>query len=419
MIAERILERAIRTFVQRGTLELKLPDGQGIVGGDGTEPRVVARLTDEAAVRDLVRDPELKLGELFTDGRLVLETGTLLELLQVLLQHARGDRSLLPIQIPTKLRRLVRRWTETNSLRRSERNVAHHYDIDGRLYDLFLDADRQYSCAYFERPDMTLDEAQLVKKRHIAAKLAIDPGMSVLDIGCGWGGMLLYLSKVAGAGRMRGITLSREQLATAQRRALEQGVDPSSFAIEDYRQTTGTFDRIVSVGMFEHVGLQHYDEYFRAASRLLADDGVMLLHTIGRTGVPDYTNPWITKYIFPGGHLPTMSEMTPAIERAGLAVTDVEVLRLHYAETLRHWCERFMARREEAARLYDERFCRMWECYLSMSEAAFRWEDVVVFQLQVTRANDVLPLTRGYIAEREEALRQAEEQVAVARPSAA
>ncbi|HUG62277.1 MAG TPA: cyclopropane-fatty-acyl-phospholipid synthase family protein [Methylomirabilota bacterium] len=350
---------------------------------------------------------------------MVIEQGSIYELLQLLLQHTRGDRSLLPIQLPGRVRRMMRRWTGRNSIGRSERNVAHHYDIDSRLYDLFLDADKQYSCAYFERPEMSLEEAQLAKKRHIAAKLAIDPGMSVLDIGCGWGGMALYLKGVAGAGRVRGITLSKEQLAIARRRAAEQGIDPASFALEDYRNTTGRYDRIVSVGMFEHVGVGHFDEFFRLTGRLLAEDGVMLLHTIGRTGVPDFTNPWITRYIFPGGHLPTLSEITPAVERAGLAVTDIEVLRLHYVQTLRHWRQRFMENREEAARLYDERFCRMWECYLAMSEAAFRFEDLVVFQLQITKANDVLPVTRAYISEREEALRLAESAPVAVRPPAA
>jgi cyclopropane-fatty-acyl-phospholipid synthase len=419
LITERILERVVRLFVQRGTLEFHFANGRKIVAGDGGMPRVVARLTDDAAMRELVRDPELTLGELFTDGRLVIEEGTIYDLLQLLLQNTKGDRSLLPLQLPARLRRLVRRWTGRNSLVRSERNVQHHYDIDSRLYDLFLDADRQYSCAYFETPGMTLEEAQLAKKRHIAAKLAIEPGMSVLDIGCGWGGLGLYLQGVVGAGAVRGITLSREQLAIARRRAAEQGMDPGSFVLEDYRHTSGMFDRIVSVGMFEHVGLAHYETYFQAAARLLADDGVMLLHTIGRTGVPDFTNPWITRYIFPGGHLPTLSEMMPAIERAGLALTDVEVLRLHYAETLRHWRDRFMAARDHAKELYDERFCRMWECYLAMSEAAFRFEDVVVFQLQLTKSNDALPITRSYIAEREEALRRAESEPVSARPPAA
>lgn len=408
MLSERILQKLLRSYVRQGHLEVLLHGGGRLVAGDGGDPRVVVRLADGKALGELVRDPEMKLGELFMERRLVLDEGTIYDLLRLLLQHTRGDRSLLPLKAPVRLRRLLRTWTARNPVHRSHRNVSHHYDIDRRLYSLFLDEDWQYSCAYFERPDMSLDEAQLVKKRHIAAKLAVDPGMSVLDIGCGWGGLGLYLNRVAGAGRVRGITLSAEQLAVARARAAEQGMDPESFVLEDYRHTSGRFDRIVSVGMFEHVGPPDYDTYFGKCADLLADDGVMLLHTIGRTGVPDFTNPWITKYIFPGGHLPTMSEMMPAIEGAGLALTDVEVLRLHYAETLRHWRQRFMARREEAKALYDERFCLMWECYLAMSEAAFRFEDVVVFQLQLTRRNHVLPITRAYIAEREARLEAAE-----------
>jgi cyclopropane-fatty-acyl-phospholipid synthase len=296
-----------------------------------------------------------------------------------------------------------------NDAAKSKRNVAHHYDLDGRLYSLFLDSDKQYSCAYFDHPDATLEEAQLSKKRHIAAKLLVDQGHSVLDIGSGWGGMGLYLAQVAGAGSVKGVTLSEEQLEVSRKRAATTGLlDRVRFELEDYRATKGEFDRIVSVGMFEHVGLPSYDTYFQTCRKLLKQDGVMLLHTIGRTGKPYPTNPWIARYIFPGGHLPTLSEMMPAIERAGLIVTDVEVLRLHYAYTLQAWRERFMAHRDEVRKLYDERFCRMWECYLAMSESAFRWQDAVVFQLQLARRNDVVPLTRDYIAEREAALKAAE-----------
>jgi cyclopropane-fatty-acyl-phospholipid synthase len=408
MIFERLLEGVLRDLVREGQLTVVLADGRRLTFGNGARPRVACRLTDAPALRELITDPELAFGELYTDGRLVIEEGSLLGLLELLLRDSRGDRSRLPARNLSLLRRWMRKMTARNTVGRARRNVAHHYDLDGKLYDLFLDSDRQYSCAYFETPDADLEDAQLAKKRHIAAKLFVEPGMSVLDIGCGWGGLVLYLARVAGAGTVRGITLSEEQLAVARRRAAEAGLDPASFALEDYRHTQGRFDRIVSVGMFEHVGPTHYDAYFRTSARLLAGDGVMLLHTIGRTGEPDFTNPWITKYIFPGGHLPTLSEMMPAIERSGLAVTDVEVLRLHYADTLAAWRERFMARRAEAAALYDERFCRMWECYLCLSEAAFRWEDVVIFQLQLTHRNDVLPITRGYIAEREAALRAAE-----------
>lgn len=408
MIVERILGRLVEALVVEGHLEFELPGGRRFVAGDGGTPRVRARLTDRAAGRELVMDPELKFGELFMDGRLVVEEGTVYDLLALLLQAHRGDRGKLPGRALTRIRRLLRRLTARNPLERSRRNVAHHYDIDGRIYDLFLDADRQYSCAYYERPDASLEEAQLAKKRHVTAKLLVEPGHSVLDIGCGWGGLALYLAEIAGAGAVRGVTLSEEQLAVARGRAAEAGLDRVTFALEDYRRTEGLYDRIVSVGMFEHVGPSHYEEYFAAAARLLADDGVMLLHTIGRTGEPDFTNPWMTRYIFPGGHLPTLSEMLPVIERSGLAVTDVEVLRLHYAETLREWRNRFMARREEAKALMDERFCRMWECYLAMSEAAFRFEDVVVFQIQLAKRNDVVPLTRDYVGEREARLRLAE-----------
>lgn len=413
---DRLLRNVISRFVTRGTLKVVTASGAQLSFGDGTPPAVRLRFTDAAAERALVIDPELKLGELFTDGRLLIEEGTIYDLLQLVLQDTQGDRGNLPLQWLRRARTLLRRVTAHNGVLRARRNVEHHYDLDSRFYGLFLDADRQYSCAYFERSDATLDEAQLAKKRHIAAKLFVEPGMSVLDIGSGWGGLGLYLAEIAHAGQVKGITLSEEQLAVAKLRAQERGLSSMvSFELEDYRDTRGRFDRIVSVGMFEHVGPTNYEAYFQSAARLLAPDGVMLLHTIGRTGEPDYTNPWITKYIFPGGHLPTLSEIIPAIERSGLAVTDIEVLRLHYAETLRAWRERFMARRAEAAALYDERFCRMWECYLAMSEAAFRFEDLVVFQLQLAKRNDVLPMTRDYIAAREAELRALEAQ---ARPLA-
>ena len=302
----------------------------------------------------------------------------------------------------------MRRLHQMNRGERAKRNVAHHYDLDRRLYDLFLDTDRQYSCAYFETPGQSLDDAQLAKKRHIAAKLAVEPGHRVLDIGCGWGGLGLYLADVVGADVV-GITLSEEQFAIANGRAVERGLqDRVEFRIEDYRKTAGRFDRIVSVGMFEHVGVGFYDTYFQHCARLLDDDGVMLLHTIGRTTGPGATNPWIAKYIFPGGYIPALEEIVPAMERAGLFVTDVEILRIHYADTLKAWRERFLARRDEAEALYDEQFCRMWEFYLAACEASFRCGDDVVFQIQISKKIDALPLTRDYIAEREQNLRSKE-----------
>jgi cyclopropane-fatty-acyl-phospholipid synthase len=275
------------------------------------------------------------------------------------------------------------------------------------LYELFLDADRQYSCAYFEHPDQSLEDAQLAKKRHIAAKLVLEKGHRVLDIGCGWGGLALYLSQHC-LTRVKGITLSEEQLTVARRRALENGISRIDFRLQDYRAVTEQFDRIVSVGMFEHVGVGYYDSYFGKAAQLLADDGVMLLHSIGRMDGPGSANPWMDKYIFPGSYAPALSEVLPAIERAGLIVTDIEILRLHYAETLRAWRQHFLARRGEAKALYDERFCRMWEFYLACCEAAFRYSGLMVFQIQLAKSLNAVPLTRDYIAEREAQLRAKE-----------
>jgi len=341
------------------------------------------------------------------DGTLVLDQGSIADLLAILM---RQDYIAPPRwALPWRLGRLVfKRLQQFNPRSRSRRNVAHHYDLDGRLYQLFLDADQQYSCAYFESPDQSLDDAQLAKRRHLAAKLLVNPGANVLDIGCGWGGLALYLAEITGA-KVTGITLSQEQHARAQERAHERDrAQDAVFRLEDYRDVAGQFDRIVSVGMFEHVGVGYYDAYFRRCADILKDDGVFLLHTIGRSGTPTVTNPWIAKYIFPGGYIPSLSEVLPAIERAGLFVTDIEILRLHYADTLRAWRERFMARRDEAAKLYDERFCRMWEFYLAGSETSFRVDGNMVFQIQLAKRQEVVPLTRDYIAEREAELRRRE-----------
>lgn len=291
--------------------------------------------------------------------------------------------------------------------------MAHHYDLSSRLYELFLDSDRQYSCAYFASPDDSLEEAQLAKKRHIAAKLLLEPGQKLLDIGCGWGGLGLYCAQVSGAS-VTGVTLSEEQHKIACARAKEQGLDGKvDFRLIDYRDVNDRFDRIVSVGMFEHVGTKHYDEFFNKVRDLLAEDGVMLLHTIGRSDGPGVTDPWIRKYIFPGGYIPALSEMMPAIERSGLVVTDIEVLRLHYAETLRHWSERFSANRDAVKEIYDERFCRMWEFYLAGAEMAFRHWGQVVFQVQLARKQDAVPLTRSYLERWENDIQSAEPRLMV------
>jgi cyclopropane-fatty-acyl-phospholipid synthase len=297
------------------------------------------------------------------------------------------------------LRPALRRLDQYNPIGRSKSNVAHHYDLSDALYDRFLDSDRQYSCAYFAEPDDSIETAQARKKRHIAAKLLLKPGQRILDIGCGWGGLGLYLSSIA-QGDVTGVTLSENQHAVASRRAMIAGVsDRVHFLLRDYRLVESKFDRIVSVGMFEHVGVNHYAEFCRKIADLLADDGVAMIHFIGRADGPGATNPWINKYIFPGGYSPALSEVLPHIERAGLYVTDVEVLRLHYAETLKAWRQRFMAQVDEIAKIYDRRFCRMWEFYLAGSEVTFRHSGHVVFQIQMSRRQDAVPLTRDYITE--------------------
>ncbi|CCE07101.1 putative cyclopropane-fatty-acyl-phospholipid synthase (Cyclopropane fatty acid synthase) (CFA synthase) [Bradyrhizobium sp. STM 3843] len=340
------------------------------------------------------------------DGSFVVEHGSIADVLATVMDQPDAVPRWAKLQ--WWLRYLARHLRQFNFRGRSRTNVSHHYDLDGRLYSLFLDADKQYSCGYFETPGTTLDDAQLAKKRHLAAKLLLDKDDRVLDIGCGWGGLGLYLAETTGVD-VTGVTLSTEQLQVANARAAEKNLsDQARFVLQDYRDIPGSFDRIVSVGMFEHVGVDFYETYFRRCAELLSDDGVMVLHSIGRSEGPDATNPWIAKYIFPGGYIPALSEVLPAIERAGLLVCDIEILRLHYAETLKAWRERFMARREEAVQLYDERFARMWEFYLAASEMAFRKQNLMNFQIQLTKRQNVVPMTRDYIPREEARLRAIE-----------
>ncbi len=403
-----LLGKALKPLIRRGALHLILPSNERLVFGDGGSP-VIARLTDPGSVWALLLDPDLRTGELFTDGRLVMEQGSIYDFLSVVLDNDGAENPSPLVQAIDRLRTATQLWRQRNDPSLARRNVAHHYDLGDALYGLFLDPDWQYSCAYFEHPGQSLADAQLAKKRHIAAKLLLEPWHRVLDIGCGWGGLALYLAEVCGVDDVLGVTLSQEQFARANQRAQDRGLAAAAhFVLKDYRAVEGQFDRIVSVGMFEHVGLGHYETFFRTCRERLTDDGVMLLHTIGCSDEPSVTNPWITKYIFPGGHLPSLSDIVRAAERAGLVISDVEVLRLHYAETLRAWRTAFMARRDEAVALFDERFCRLWEYYLAMSETAFRHEQVVVFQLQIVRRQEAAPLTRDYIAIAEAALRQRE-----------
>jgi cyclopropane-fatty-acyl-phospholipid synthase len=368
---------------------------------------VAARFTSLRAELGVLLEPELKLGETYTDGSFVIEQGSIADLLEMAMEagYGRALRRAHPLDWP---RLIWRRLKQLNLRGRAQRNVAHHYDLDERLYSLFLDSDRQYSCGYFETTSATLDDAQLAKKRHLAAKLRLTPGARVLDIGCGWGGLALYLAEHTGA-RVTGITLSKEQHALAQVRASEKDLAHQiDFRLQDYRDVDERFDRIVSVGMFEHVGVNFYDRFFRACAQALTDDGVMVLHSIGRSEGPGVTNPWIAKYIFPGGYIPALSEVLPAIERAGLLVTDVEILRLHYAATLRAWRERFLAHRETVEKLYDARFMRMWEFYLAASEMAFAKQNMMVMQIQLTKRQGTVPIARDYLAAEEKRLRALE-----------
>jgi cyclopropane-fatty-acyl-phospholipid synthase len=410
----QILDRLLKRMIQIGALRVIWPNGEATVYGPdaqraGAEIATI-KLTDEKTIRAIVLNPGLAMGEAYMAETVVPQDCSIYQVLDVLLTNLKavGTSALPTMQGRIVAGTMIRRLRQINSAVRARRNVAHHYDLSGRLYSLFLDRDRQYSCAYFPRGDETLEEAQLAKKHHIAAKLKLDrPDLTVLDIGCGWGGMALTLARDYGA-RVTGITLSTEQLAEARARAEAEGLsDRVKFELLDYRAVRDTFDRIVSVGMFEHVGINHYGTFFKVVKQALKPDGVALIHTIGRSDGPGTTNPWIAKYIFPGGYSPALSEMMLPIERSGLIATDVEVLRLHYAETLRHWRRRFAANRDAIAALYDERFCRMFEFYLAGSELAFRHQDHVNFQVQLTREQTAAPLARDYITETERQMMRA------------
>ncbi|MCT8970556.1 cyclopropane-fatty-acyl-phospholipid synthase family protein [Microbaculum sp. A6E488] len=390
----------LRSIVRDGSLCVIDSAGVSHAIGDGSPPVATLRLTSKASEYTLALNPALSVGEAYMDGRLVIEDGSLYDFLDVVARNYGTSGSNPWIDL---LERLGRGLKQANPIGRARQNVAHHYDLSSELYDTFLDPDRQYSCAYFANPADTLEVAQERKKLHIAAKLKLDrPGLKVLDIGSGWGGLCLYLAEAFGAD-VTGVTLSTEQHEhSMQRAAASPAGSRARFELRDYREVEGRFDRIVSVGMFEHVGKKNYAEFFTRVRDLLADDGVGLIHTIGYSDAPAPINPFMRKYIFPGADLPSLSEMVSAVEPTGLLVTDVEILRLHYAETLRHWRERFMARADDAAALYDERFVRMWEFYLVLCEIGFRRRTMVVFQMQLTRRIDVLPMTRDYIARTEE-----------------
>ena len=408
-----LFDTIIGRIVRQGRLQVTHHDGRTVTFGEAAPgfPDVAIRLTDARVARDILRDPRIGAGEAFMDGRLLIEHGDVMDLVQLLRANQPWDRGgklrrpSLPRRIAGKLAFVAHSFNTAASARR---NVAHHYDIGNALYRLMLDADHmQYSCAYWPREGMTLEQAQEAKLAHIAAKLALAPGQRVLDIGCGWGGMAIYLARHCGV-EVHGITLSAEQLALARTRAEAAGVaDRVRFELVDYRALPARgerFDRIVSVGMFEHVGRPQFETFFRACAGLLADDGVMLLHTIGRLGKPGKTDAFTEKYIFPGGYIPALSETLAASEKVRLIASDVEMLRLHYARTLRAWYARCMAHRDAIVALHDERFLRMWTFYLAGATAAFEHGSMCNYQIQYVRSRHALPLTRDYIAEAEHAL---------------
>ena len=403
-----LIGRYVDKLLKHGSITVITPDGKRSTYGPGGGKHLTVRFTDRAVPLEIVKNPRLGLGEAYMDGRLIVEDGTILDLMELITGQNRWEdsgskRKLFGKKGLGALKAFFRR----NDPRRARRNVAHHYDLSDELYDTFLDPDRQYSCAYYTDPRNSLEHAQLDKKAHIAAKLFLKPGQRVLDIGCGWGGMALFVHQVAGVDVL-GITLSEEQLKVARRRAEEAGVsDHVQFELIDYRHLEGQFDRIVSVGMFEHVGAKHYDEFFSKCRELLKPDGVMLLHTIGKFGgaikAPD---PFTDKYIFPGYHLPSLSQMCEASQRARLLASDVEMLRLHYAYTLREWLRRFTAARDKMVKLYDERFFRMWEFYLSGGIVLFESGSGCNFQVQYIRDRNAVPITRDYMAAAEERYRK-------------
>lgn len=394
---DKLADRLVRHLIRKGSVDITYADGTRVSYGDGTGQPIEVTIKDAELTKRIVLNPDLGVGEGYMDQAFTLKDDDLSGFLALIMTN------MLPAGMPwfekpmRAVKFLGRSIAQFNPKRRAAKNVESHYDLSAKLYDLFLDKDRQYSCAYFPRPDMTLEDAQIAKKNHIARKLLIEPGMTVLDIGCGWGGMAMTLARDYGA-KVVGVTLSHEQHALARQRVKEAGLeDRIDIRLCDYRNVNETFDRIVSVGMFEHVGVPHFREYFRHVRKMLNPKGVALIHFIGRVDPPGVTSDWIKKYIFPGGYCPAMSETSAAVEKEQLVIADLEVWRIHYADTLREWLKRFEAHIDEARALYDDRFTRMWRFYLIASEMSFRHAGQVVFQYQLCHDVTDVPLTREYL----------------------
>ncbi len=399
---DSLFSNFLKRSFKHGHLIIHLTNGKVLKLGDGTGAAVDVTLHDPSLTGKVLRNPDMAVGEAYMNGDMTIKDDDLYGFLGLAVRNMgrNGERfnNPTPVQrIMQSTRKILRKISQHNPIGRAQENVAHHYDLSDKLYDLFLDEDKQYSCGYYKTPDDTLEMAQAQKKAHIADKLCLKPGMRVLDIGCGWGGMGLTLARDYGV-NVVGVTLSKEQHKVAVARAKAEGLeDRVEFYLQDYRHVKGPFDRIVSVGMFEHVGVPHYREYFDHIRNFLTPDGVALIHTIGRAAPPNVTSPWFAKYIFPGGYVPAMSEVAPIIEDANLITTDIEVWRIHYADTLRDWRVRFEANIDKAEAIYDARFCRMWRYYLVAAELTFRLDRQVVFQFQLTKRQEAVPLTRDYL----------------------
>jgi cyclopropane-fatty-acyl-phospholipid synthase len=402
------LSNMLKSFVRVGTLRVIDADGRTRVFGGSPGPAVTMRLTDRSLYRKLFFNPELHAGEAYMDGRLTFENSTLRDFL-TLFSINRLSLGAHPMQkVLRRISRGLKRFQQANPVGKAQKNVAHHYDLGNEFYKLFLDEGMQYSCAYFLSDADTLEQAQQNKLRLIAAKLNLKPGLKILDIGSGWGDMALCLATLENVD-VTGVTLSKEQHALSNEKARRLGLsDRVRFRLQDYREVPERFDRIVSVGMFEHVGVHHYGEFFAKINALMGDDGVMLLHSIGHMSPPGTASPWLRKYIFPGAYSPALSEVFNEVEQASLWVTDLEFLRLHYAKTLDHWCRRFEANRAKIAQMYDERFCRMWEFYLISAEMMFRTGSQLVFHMQLARKRDAVPIQRDYITDLQRTYRQSE-----------
>ena len=402
----RMLDKMLGSYVKRGELTLIDAKGRTHVYGraDPEFASVTVRFTDGRVAYDIARDPGLGAAEAYMDGRLVVEKGDILDLVNIIRGSHKWEDSVGTNKFLRKGGKLRHRLSQLNWRKQSQHNVAHHYDVGNDFYRLFLDADLQYSCGYFRDLGNSIEQAQLDKKTHVASKLRLEPGMKVLDIGCGWGGLALHLHRVADVDVL-GITLSKEQIEVARQRAADLGVsDRVKFELIDYRDVTGRFDRIASVGMFEHVGQPFYRTYFRKLRELLADDGIALVHTMARLGGPGTTDKFMLKYIFPGGYLPALSEIVAASEQEKLIMADCETWRLHYVHTIRHWYDRYRSNEAKIVAMYDERFYRLWQFYLAVSLTLFRDAAMGVYQLQYLRRREAAPLMRDYMVEDEKAL---------------